>query len=184
MATRPAGPSRLRVRALLPASVLALATVLAGCGSDGNASGSSTTSPPATSVPTTAASTTTSSIPVTGPSLATIAASSTVTVDGKKVAVPTDSGKSISPDVSDGQQIIITVGGFLPKRLYATPSVPVVWTNLTDQPQQVVFDHFAVHSGVIPPGAKFSWSSPDSESISYHSVSGMHAVLVLNPPGV
>ena len=61
---------------------------------------------------------------------------------------------------------IITVGGFLPKRLYATPSDLVVWTNLTDQPQQVVFDHFAVRSPVIPPGGKYSWTSPASESIS------------------
>ena len=170
---------------LVPALAVALAAVLAGCGSTTNANGSSsTTSPPTTSTPTTASSTTTSSIPVTGPSLATIAGSSTVTIEGKKVAVPTDSGKPISTDVGDGQQIIISVGGFLPKRLYATPSDLVVWTNLTNQPQQVVFDHFAVHSGVIPPGGKFSWSSPSSESISYHSVSGMHAVLVLNPPGV
>ncbi len=101
--------------------------------------------------------------------------------------MPTDSGRSIPSccqDIGDGQQIIITVGGFLPKRLYATPSVLVVWTNLTDQPQQVVFDHFAVSSPEIPPGGTFTWSSQDSESISYHSVSGMHAVLVLNPPGI
>ena len=77
--------------------------------------------------------------------------STTVTIDGKKVAVPTDSGKPDSSDSDgDGQQIIISVGGFLPKRLYATPSDPVVWTNLTNQPQQVVFDHFAVHSPCDP----------------------------------
>jgi hypothetical protein len=171
---------------LLPGVVLALVAVLGGCGSNGKAGDSATTSMTTTTStqPTTATSTTILSIPVTGPSLATIAGSKTVTVGGKKVAVPTDSGRSIPNEVGDGQQIIITVGGFLPKRLYATPSDLVVWTNLTDQPQQVVFDHFAVRSHVIPPGGTFSWSSPDSESIAYHSVSGMHAVLVLNPPGV
>jgi hypothetical protein len=173
-------------KVLLAGFFLALVAVLGGCASGKTAGGSATTSTTATtaSTTTTTPSTTTSSIPVTGPSLATIAGSKTVTVGGKKVAVPTDSGKAIPPDVGDGQQIIITVGGFLPKRLYATPSAAVVWTNLTDQPQQVVFDHFAVHSQVIPPGGHFSWTSQDSESIAYHSVSGMHAVLVLNPPGV
>ncbi len=174
---------------------LALVLLVGGCASSSKAGSGTTT--PATSSPSTASPTsssqtttslpTTSSIPVTGPSLATIAASTTVTVDGKKVAVPTDSGRSIPSccqNIGDGQQIIITVGGFLPKRLYASPSVRVVWTNLTDQPQQVVFDHFAVRSPVIAPGGTFSWSSQDSESISYHSVSGMHAVLVLNPPGI
>jgi hypothetical protein len=169
---------------LLAGVVLALVAVLGGCGSSGKAGDSATTSITTTTPSTSAPSTTTSSIPVTGPSLATIAGSRTVTVGGKKVAVPTDSGRSIPNEVGDGQQIIITVGGFLPKRLYATPSDLVVWTNLTEQPQQVVFDHFAVRSQVIPPGGTFSWSSPDSESIAYHSVSGMHAVLVLNPPGV
>lgn len=173
-------------RVLVPSLALASVAVVGGCGSGGNAASSSTTATPTTSASTTStgASSTTSSIPVTGPSLATIARSSTVTVEGKKVAVPTDSGKPISPNIDDGQQIIITVGGFLPKRLYATPSDLVVWTNLTNQPQQVVFDHFSVRSPMIPPGGKYSWTSPASESISYHSVSGMHAVLVLNPPGV
>jgi len=180
--------SRAASKPLFAAFGLALVVLVGGCGSNTKAgSGTTTTATPTTATSSTVPSTTTSSIPVTGPSLAVIAASKSVTVDGKKVAVPTDSGRSIPSccqAVGDGQQIIITVGGFLPKRLYATPSVPVVWTNLTDQPQQVVFDHFAVHSPVIAPGGTFSWTSQDSESITYHSVSGMHAVLVLNPPGV
>jgi uncharacterized Zn-binding protein involved in type VI secretion len=172
---------------LVPILAFALLAVVAGCGSGGKAGGSVTTGAPTTSSSagsSTTTSSTTSSIPVTGPSLATIAGSSTLTIGGKKIAVPTDSGRPISPNIDDGQQIIITVGGFLPQRLYATPSALVVWTNLTNEPQQVVFDHFAVHSPVIPPGGKYSWTSQASESISYHSVSGMHAVLVLNPPGV
>jgi hypothetical protein len=178
--------SRRVPKSIFAGSALVLLLLVGGCASNTKAgSGTTTTTSPSTSTSSTTPSTTTSSIPVTGPSLATIAASQTVTVGGKKVAVPTDSGRPIpATGIGDGQQIIISVGGFLPPRLYASPSVPVVWTNLTDQPQQVVFDHLAVRSPVIAPGGTFSWTSQDSESISYHSVSGMHAVLVLNPPGV
>lgn len=171
---------------LVLGTCLSLVAVLGACGTSkvANGDGKTTNTTTTQTTPSTAASTTTSSIPVTGPSLATIAASKTVKIDGKTVKVPTDSGVSINNDVADGQDIIISVGGFLPLKLYSTPSESIVWTNLTDQPQQVIFDHFPVTSPVIPPGGTFSWKSAASESISYHSASGMHAVVVINPPGI
>jgi hypothetical protein len=178
---------RPRRLATLGLGLLAAAT-LAACGSTPAKSGSPTTDGTATTNVATTASPTATTAPAsysaTGPSAATLASSHAVTVGGKSVTVPTDSGKAITAEVDDGQQIIISVGGFLPKRLYSSPSEPLVWTNLTNQPQQVIFDHFAVKSPVLPPGGTFSWSTAASESISYHSASGMHGVITINPPGV
>lgn len=100
------------------------------------------------------------------------------------MTVPTDEGKPISANIDDGQQIIISAQGFLPARLYSTNSEAIVWTNLTDQPQQVIFDYFSVKSPIIPPGGTYSYKTPASESIAYRSASGMHAVVTINPPGV
>jgi plastocyanin len=107
-----------------------------------------------------------------------------VVIGGKSVAVPTDQGKAISQVIDEGQQIIISASGFLPAKLYASPSEAIVWTNLTNQPQQVVFDHFSVKSPVIAPGATWKWTTVSSESITYHSISGMHALVIVNPPGI
>jgi hypothetical protein len=121
---------------------------------------------------------------LTGPSVAEISGSSKVEVGGKEVSVPTDGGRPINPQIADGQQIIISAAGFLPERLYSVPSEAIVWTNLTNQPQQVVFDYFAVTSPVIPPGGTFRYTTPSSESIAYHSKSGLHAVVTILPPGL
>lgn len=119
----------------------------------------------------------------TGPSVAEIARSTHVVVRGKDVAVPTEIGTTpIAPDIDDGQQIIISAGGFLPARLFSTPKVPVTWTNLTDQTQQVIFDYLPVKSPPIAPGASFSWTSQSSQSIAYHTSSGLHGVDTVNPP--
>jgi hypothetical protein len=177
--------SRGRRALILLGPCLSAVVALGACSSNhADVANKTTTTTTSTTPPSTGASTTTSSFPVTGPSVATIAASKTVTIGGKTVKVPTDSGVPISTSDADGQQIIISVGGFLPQRLYSTPSEQIVWTNLTNQPEQVIFDHFPVTSPVIPPGGTFSWKSAASESISYHSVGGMRAVVVINPPGI
>jgi hypothetical protein len=160
---------------------------LGACGSSSPKAGSTTSTTATTSINGaggTSTTTSASSSSSTGPSLQEIQASPTVIVAGKKVDVPSDGGKPINPDIDDGQQVIISAHGFLPARLYSTPAEALVWTNLTNQDQQVIFDHFAVKSPLIPPGGTFSWTSQASESISYHSASGMHAVVVINPPGV
>jgi hypothetical protein len=168
---------------------------MCACGTNGTsappsthkAEGPGSASSSTTSSTTTASSgtSTTTSYPVTGPSLTEIETSKTVTVGGKTVTVPRDTAKhAITPQVGDGQQIIVSVAGFLPARLYSTPSEPIVWTNLTDQPQKVIFDYFSVSSPEIPPGGTWSWTTQDSESIAYRSALGMRAVVTVNPPGV
>jgi hypothetical protein len=39
-----------------------------------------------------------------------------------------------------------------------------------------------VKSPVIAPGGSYSWTSKTSESIAYHSASGLKAVLTINQP--
>jgi hypothetical protein len=179
-----------RKQVLVPAAVIALCCALGACGSSPKASGAtkSTASTPASSTPTTTASsgstTTTTKIPLTGPSVTQIDASKTVDVGGKTVAVPTDGGKPIVQGVDDGQQIVISATGFLPERLYSDPGSAIVWTNLTNQPQQILFDAFTVTSPVIPPGGSWSWKTQDSESIAYRSASGLAAVVTVLPPGL
>jgi hypothetical protein len=119
----------------------------------------------------------------TGPSVAEIARSTHVVIGGNEVAVPTEIGTTpIAPDIDDGQQIIISAAGCLPARLFSTPKVPVTWTNLTDQTQQVIFDYLPVKSPPIAPGGSFSWTSQSSQSIAYHTSSGLHGVDTVNPP--
>lgn len=120
---------------------------------------------------------------LTGPSAATISHSTQVVVGGKQVAVPTEIGTTpIAPQIDDGQQIIISAHGLLPARLFSNPKIPVTWTNLTDQPQQVIFDYLPVKSPVIPPGGTYSYTSLSSESIAYHTASGLHGVDTVNQP--
>jgi hypothetical protein len=176
-----------RKQVLVPVAVIALCGALGACGSSPKASDATkaTAATSASSTPTTTpATTTTTKIPLTGPSVTKIDASKTVAVGGKTVTVPTDGGKPIVQGVDDGQQIVISSTGFLPERLYSDPGSAIVWTNLTNQPQQILFDAFSVTSPVIPPGGSWSWKTQDSESIAYRSASGLSAVVTVLPPGL
>jgi hypothetical protein len=164
---------------VLAATVLAVTAVAgAACGSSAHPSGArssgATSSAPVTRV---------TGIRITGPSVAQIERARQVTVGGKTVAVPTEIGTHpISPAIDDGQQIIISAAGFLPRRLFSTPDEPVTWTNLTDEPQRVIFDYFPVRSPVIAPGGTFSWTSMSTLSIAYKTASGLRGVDTVNPP--
>ena len=120
---------------------------------------------------------------LTGPSIAELRRSSRVVVQGRAVAVPTEEGTTpIAPQIDEGQHIIITARGMLPARLYSQSKEAVTWTNLTDEPQRVIFDYLPVRSPLIPPGGSFSWTSASSQSIAYHSASGLRGVDTVLPP--
>jgi hypothetical protein len=170
---------------------LALTVALGACGSAAKNSAStdkdattSTTAGSATQGTKSTTTSTTEKVALTGPTASEIDGSKTVEVGGKTVKVPTDGGKPINSQVDDGQQIVISASGFLPSRLYSNPGKAIVWTNLTDQPQQIIFDAFPVKSTVIAPGAVWSWKTQDSESIAYHSNTGLSAVVAVLPPGL
>jgi len=162
----------LAVRVAVVGTLGLCAVVSAACGTThSGATGSTTTA------------TTSATGHRTGPSVAEIQRSSEVEVGGKQVPVPTEvAGHPISQTIDDGQQIIISAAGFLPARLFSTPDVAVTWTNLTDQPQQVIFDYLPVRSPVIAPGGSFSWTSASTQSIAYRTASGLHGVDTVNPP--
>jgi hypothetical protein len=114
-----------------------------------------------------------------------------VTVNGKRLQVPTERpGRPISPVSDVGQQIVILNGHLYPKTLYAFRNKPIVWTNLTDRSIRVLFSHFPLSrgSGVIAPGGSFSYTVHNNTVINYSLTSGAFgnvAVSILpstNPP--
>jgi hypothetical protein len=88
---------------------------------------------------------------------------------GAAVRTATPTTRSPDPNFDSGQTVYITATGFAPKWLVSIQKLPVVWVNRTNHVQSVIFDHQAVRSGPIPPGASFSWTSPNMVSITYHN---------------
>jgi hypothetical protein len=77
--------------------------------------------------------------------------------------------RSPDPAFDYGFVVQITPTGFHPAVLVAACCTPIVWVNLTDKPNSVVFDVEAQRSGPIPPGASWTFTPPNAESIAYHS---------------
>lgn len=112
------------------------------------------------------------------------------TVGDMRVRVPTEIHGQLpsrSPNAAQaGQEILITPGGIRPSLLLATQGLRVVWTNLTDQPQQIIFTNASGGSGPIRPGGTFSIATPRSESYTFRTASGLEGVLNVDPdiPGL
>ncbi len=99
--------------------------------------------------------------------------------------IPTERGsRPISATNDAGQQIIIAEHGELvPELLIADAFLPITWTNLSGQPQQVVFDSGGVVSKIIPYEGTFVWTSPGyAVSFRYHVVGGSDAEIQLQNP--
>jgi len=99
--------------------------------------------------------------------------------------VPVERGtRHINVANDAGQEVIIAQGGYLvPEWLLAEVTLPVTWTNLSGEPQQIVFDDAPVHSAVLAPGATFTWKSPGfAIGLTYHTAHGHHARLTLQNP--
>ena len=83
-------------------------------------------------------------------------------IKGKRVKVPTElKTYPINRERDTGQQVVIYKGYFAPETLTAN-SGTIVFTNLTDQVQEVTFPYFPapatpLHSGPIPPGQTFKF---------------------------
>jgi hypothetical protein len=106
-------------------------------------------------------------------------------VSGSTTTFPREvAGRPLNPVVDSGQQVVITPTGFEPAELYADDTLPVVWTNLSGSPQTISFVALPVHSAVIPVGGQFVWNAHGAGlTLAYHSTSGLHGVLRLQPPG-
>ena len=92
-----------------------------------------------------------------------------------KPGTPAVQSGPVDPNFDFGQQVKITADGFQPLWLVSIIHQPIVWTNTTDAPQSVVFDHLPVRSGEIPPGGTYTWTPDSVASITYHS--GDHPAL-------
>lgn len=101
--------------------------------------------------------------------------------------VPTERGsRPINAANDAGQQVIIAEKGILvPQWLVANVNDPITWTNLSGQPQQVVFDDAPVRSKVIPDLGTFVWTPPGyAVDFAYHVVGGGHARITLQNPNL
>jgi hypothetical protein len=148
-------------RRMVPAAVVAAMFVtLAACGGPTPKSATTTTH---------AATTTT----------AQVIASSTVTLNGKAYPVPTEvPGTPIKPFSDSGQQMVLTVSGFLPSQLFSATGQPVVVTNLTPKRVTItlVSTGLSAPSHSLAPGASFSYT-PTGLAYGYASSTGRHSVV-------
>jgi hypothetical protein len=101
--------------------------------------------------------------------------------------LPNERGQTIQPGLNPGQNVIIKSGRVLPQTLEASVSAPVVWYNLSNTPQRIIFDNYKydpVDSGTIPPGGTFTWTPPSGGPFNYQlEPSGFEGKVVLNPSG-
>jgi hypothetical protein len=144
----------------------AFALVLTGgaLGLSGCSSPSSNPNAPSTSTSTTAA-------PIT---------SSVVTISGKKVTVPTDQpGYPISPYQTKGVNIIITSSGVLPRTLYATPTKPVRFTNLTSNTVNVVVN-ITKNTKPFPiaPGASYTYTPKGALQFTFTTTTHKSGIVI------
>jgi hypothetical protein len=98
-----------------------------------------------------------------------------VTVGGHSVLLPTEEHhEPITGYSGFGQNIIVTAEGFSPSKLYAVSTAPIVFTNLTDTAQEVVFYHFpnVANSGQIASGGSYSLHYTAAIALVYGNRSG------------
>jgi hypothetical protein len=151
-------------------AIISLGLALAGCSASTAASTSSTTTTPLITT------TTIHYVPT------------YVSVGGHKVLLPTEAHhEPITGYSAEGQNIIITTHGFEPSKLYASRTAPVVFTNLTDGTQEVVFYSFptVANSGGIAPGGSYTLHYSASITLAYGNRSGSdvgHLYIGLCPP--
>jgi hypothetical protein len=103
-----------------------------------------------------------------------VISSSTVTIGGTTVKVPTETGTNpIKPYGDTGQQVILSSSGVLPRSLYGALNQPVTWTNLTPRPVTLTLVHVpGVSPQTIQPGGSYSWNPVSQLSFTYKSSAG------------
>lgn len=167
-ACRPSRPAPL-----LAVIALALVGLLAGCSTR-------------TSASTTSSSTSSTTLAITTTTIHYVPRY--VSVGGRIVLMPTeDHHEPIQAYSNFGQNVIITSQGFEPSKLYAVRTSPVVFTNLTDQTQEVVFYHVpgTPNSGPIAPGGHYTFNYRFALALVYGNKSGSehgHVYIGLCPP--
>jgi hypothetical protein len=136
--------------------------------------------PAATSTTTVTSSTTTSG---TGVTTTTVGYSGYVTIDGKRIGIPEEGSRPISPVQGVGEQIIITPKAIEPHFLYCQVDFKLTFTNLTAVPQELVFvNDGGWHSPKIPAGGKWIYTPRNGISFYYLTKSGLQARFQASAP--
>jgi hypothetical protein len=73
-----------------------------------------------------------------------------------------------APAADFGHTVHVTSAGIQPQSLISSCCAPVVFKNETGAPVSIVFFVGNRDSGPIPPGASWSWTPPNPESVGYH----------------
>lgn len=84
-------------------------------------------------------------------------------------AATTREAHSPDPAFDYGFVVQITPTGFHPQTLVAACCMPIVWMNLTNRPNSVIFDVEPGGSGAIPAGGSWTFTPPNAEALAYHS---------------
>lgn len=172
------------VAATLVAGALLLGACTASAGSNPppttTSGASSTTSTAAKSTSTTRATSTLPPAP----------AAKFVTIDGKRIRVPTETRSfPIKANSDKGQQVIVEARSFVPYTLYAS-SGTIVFTNLTTTTQRITFVNYPTPAdplvtAPIPPGGVFRLHHSGDLALKYSGSNGASAYLnIATIPGL
>ena len=125
---------------------------------------------------------TTTSLPKAKVSHAMPITSTTVTINGKEVAVPREEyapGTPIQVDLDKGQQVLIVSNGALPRTLLAPPDARITWTNLSSTPVTVYYVSVGSPGvlGPIPPGGHQTLFPVTGGNISFITSTGYQGLI-------
>ncbi len=111
-----------------------------------------------------------------------------VTINGKRIRVPTEIKTYPIHKISDtGQNVIIEPTSFRPETLNAKSGV-IVFTNLTRRPVSIEFPDYPtpqapLHSGAIAPGGTFQFKHTGTIALKYTGSNGSFGYLNIDTIG-
>lgn len=95
---------------------------------------------------------------------------STSSFPAEPAGYPAREASNPDPSFDTGYVVQITPSGFHPTWLISPCCSAIVWLNLTNAPNSIVFDALGIQSGAIPSGGSFTFTPHNVESIAYHSI--------------
>jgi hypothetical protein len=87
---------------------------------------------------------------------------------GSTSPLPVATSAAIDPNFDTGQTVLLTSRGVRPLWLVSQVGKPVEFRNVSGSSKTVRFDHAAVDSGPIAPGAVFRYTPRLPLSLTYH----------------
>lgn len=75
---------------------------------------------------------------------------------------------SAAPSFDVGHTVHITAAGIQPQALASLCCDPILFKNETQAPVSIVFNVSKTSSGLLAPGATWTWPPPNPESVIFH----------------